>query len=473
MERLNIDCLILIFNELRTDKKSLHSCLLVNKVWCHLVVPILWGKYPWYVIDRKESEKLINVIISQLSSSSRKFLSENNVSLSSTILSKPLTFNYVSLCKFPGAENVSNIINIVNNYDFTKRRDLLEQEIYKLFISQCKNIKELSWETSQPLSLFPGALTCFSQLHSLRINMNIVSSNNLHEMAKICKDLNELIVNKYSQDTPGLISLIDAQRNLKSISFASYYIKKEREGTYEELSNVLARKGCTINNLYSSNLVGVISHSFLSSFINLKELTIYQYDDYKSEKIQEFQQYLAISKFPGLQSLKIGGVSCFKELAMLIEKTEGNLSYVYIDMSNKDAESTGMVIKAIADNCPKIEYLSTYLGPKDLIYVKPLLLHCSKLSRLRLKNLYENNNIGDELLDILTSSSPLSLNNIKLSGGWKYSINSIERFFESYRGRKLLEFGIKDNIHEDNFTIEHIKIIRKYINEGVIGHTNL
>ncbi|POG62836.1 hypothetical protein GLOIN_2v1691649 [Rhizophagus irregularis DAOM 181602=DAOM 197198] len=158
---------------------------------------------------------------------------------------------------------------------------------------------------------------------------------------------------------------------------------------------------------------------------------------------------------------------------MLIEKTEGNLSYVYIDMSNKDAESTGMVIKAIADNCPKIEYLSTYLGPKDLIYVKPLLLHCSKLSRLRLKNLYENNIIGDELLDILTSSSPLSLNNIKLSGGWKYSINSIERFFESYRGRKLLEFGIKDNIHEDNFTIEHIKIIRKYINEGVIGHTNL
>ncbi|GES98921.1 hypothetical protein GLOIN_2v1810914 [Rhizophagus clarus] len=254
MERLNIDCLILIFNELRTDKKSLHSCLLVNREWCHLIVPILWRKHPWFTTDRKESEKLINIIISHLSTSSRQLLFENNISLPSTILSKPLTFNYVSFCKFPGAQHINNIINIVNNYDFTRRRDLLEQEIYKLFVSQCKNVKELTWETSQPLSSFPDALSCFSQLNNLRINMNSINSNDLYEMAQICKDLNELIVNKYSQSNPGLISLIDAQRNLKSISFSSYYIKKENEGTCEELSKVLARKGCTINNLYSSNL---------------------------------------------------------------------------------------------------------------------------------------------------------------------------------------------------------------------------
>ena len=35
--------------------------------------------------------------------------------------------------------------------------NLLEQEIYKLFVGQCKNTKRLRWETSQPLSLFPGA----------------------------------------------------------------------------------------------------------------------------------------------------------------------------------------------------------------------------------------------------------------------------------------------------------------------------
>ena len=48
MEKLNVDCLILIFNELRADNNSLYSCLLVNKEWCHLVVPILWEEYPDY-----------------------------------------------------------------------------------------------------------------------------------------------------------------------------------------------------------------------------------------------------------------------------------------------------------------------------------------------------------------------------------------------------------------------------------------
>ena len=44
--------------------------------------------------------------------------------------------------------------------------NILTQEIYKLFVSQCKNIEELRWRTLQSLSLFPGALTCFSQLYS-------------------------------------------------------------------------------------------------------------------------------------------------------------------------------------------------------------------------------------------------------------------------------------------------------------------
>ncbi|PKY61889.1 hypothetical protein RhiirA4_487501, partial [Rhizophagus irregularis] len=40
------------------------------------------------------------------------------------------------------------------------------------------------------------------------------------------------------------------------------------------------------------------------------------------------------------------------------------------------AENTGILIKAIANNYPKIERLSTsYLEPKDFIHVKSLLLN--------------------------------------------------------------------------------------------------
>ncbi|PKY19316.1 hypothetical protein RhiirB3_432350 [Rhizophagus irregularis] len=53
-----------------------------------------------------------------------------------------------------------------------------------------------------------------SHLYSLNIDINSVNSNDLYEMAQICKNLNELIVDNCSQDIPGLIYLIDAQKFL-------------------------------------------------------------------------------------------------------------------------------------------------------------------------------------------------------------------------------------------------------------------
>ena len=124
--------------------------------------------------------------------------------------------------------------------------DLLEQEIYKLFVNNCKNIKELRWQTSQPLPLFPGASTCFSQLYELDIYVNYVNSTALYEMAQICKDLNELIIHKFYQDIPGLTSLINAQRNLKRVVICAL---EYREGPCKELGNALARKGNTLSYL--------------------------------------------------------------------------------------------------------------------------------------------------------------------------------------------------------------------------------
>ncbi|GBB85340.1 hypothetical protein RclHR1_01190016 [Rhizophagus clarus] len=449
MGKLIIDCLILIFNELQKENKSLYSCLLVNKEWCHLVVPILWEKCQDFSICDNSKEKLSNTILSCLPTSSKQLLLENNIRLPQTILSKPLTFNYVSFCKFISYKIIINIKNMVfkektlRKCNYSKEGNLLEQEIYKLFISQCKNIKRLKWINCHPLSLFPGALTCFSQLYSLALSLSLVNSNDLFEMAHICKHLNQLTVYGCSQDVPGLISLINAQRNLKSVSLSFNIIKK---GNCEELSKVLAKKGCTIDNLTLYNSVGAIPHSFLTSFVNLKNLTIRH--DYESDEkeIKELQKYLSISKFPNFETLDFDSYSpYFKELAMLIEETKGNITYISITTFNKSAENTGMLIKAIANNCPNINYLTTYLGPEDLIYVKSLLINCENLTNLCFKSLNSNYNIGDELLDILTKFSPKGLCNIRISGEWEYSIDAFKKFFESFRERKLLCFNIIDN----------------------------
>src|SRR5581483_5779374 len=159
MTKLNVDCLNLIFNELQKDRSSLYSCLLVNREWCNITVPILWKEHSWY--SKGESKrKVYNMILSCLSTTSKQLLSDNDINLSSiTPLKSSLLFNYISFCNFPRSKIVEKIVgmvlkeksvNIKGNFISDNKRNLLEQEIYKLFVSQCKNIGELCWGTTQP-----------------------------------------------------------------------------------------------------------------------------------------------------------------------------------------------------------------------------------------------------------------------------------------------------------------------------------
>src|SRR5204862_426076 len=94
------------------------------------------------------------------------------------------------------------------------------------------------------------------------------------------------------------------------------------------------------------------------------------------EEVREFLKYLMITEFSDLRSLTVDGIPCFKELAMLIEKTKGKISKV--DVYNiSTAKNSGMLIESIANHCLRIESLSTLLVPNDFIHVKSLLINCT------------------------------------------------------------------------------------------------
>jgi hypothetical protein len=42
--KLDRDCLWQIFANLEHDKKSLHSTILVNRIWCEIAIQFLWKK---------------------------------------------------------------------------------------------------------------------------------------------------------------------------------------------------------------------------------------------------------------------------------------------------------------------------------------------------------------------------------------------------------------------------------------------
>ncbi|RIA96738.1 hypothetical protein C1645_754178 [Glomus cerebriforme] len=469
MYRLNVDCLVLIFNELR-DKCSLYSCLLVNRKWCNLVVPILWNNYSWCNVDEDESI-FFDTILSWLPSPSRQLLSDNYIILPQKVHSEPPLFNYISFCKFPENEAIKRIMEMVldfNSYD-KRKRDLLEQEIYKLFVSQCKNAKELCWTSSQPLSLFPGASTCFSRLRNLFIDLDCINSNALYEMAKICRYLNTLIIYNCPQDLPELIFLIDAQRNLKNVNIYGSTIRK---GSYRELSKALARRCNTINHLHLGS-VRVNPPSL--SLVDQTQISIFNNETY--DNIKEFQQYLSILEFPDLQSLNVTGFSYFNELAMLIQKTNGKISRISINSTNITTDrNVEILIKAIASNCPNLEVLHINLDLKDFIHIISLLLNCKNLVEIRLNNstfVYNGYYVGNELLDILAKFSPMSLTNITISDEWGCSVSALSRFFECFRTRPLYYFHITFKGFRHYITKDHVDIVKKYIYEGVVKYSNI
>src|SRR4051812_47347256 len=89
MPQLPIDCLNEIFEYLKDDKVSLHSCLLVNHLWCEVSVRILWR-------DVCKYNKSYDTLISCLPNESKEILSKNGIIIQT---SKPPMFNYAGFCK--------------------------------------------------------------------------------------------------------------------------------------------------------------------------------------------------------------------------------------------------------------------------------------------------------------------------------------------------------------------------------------
>ena len=89
---LNEDALFLILEELKYDSYSLYSCLLVNKNWCKIVIPILW-KNPWKYLKKRKKSSLFDIIILHLSNETKKNLGDKGIIHLPT--EKPI-FNYIS-----------------------------------------------------------------------------------------------------------------------------------------------------------------------------------------------------------------------------------------------------------------------------------------------------------------------------------------------------------------------------------------
>ena len=108
--QLPADCLNEILEHLEEDKTTLHSCLLVNRLWCRVSVGILWRNV-LYPGSMKMASSILSTLIACLPNESKEVLRKNKIFIP-TPTSKPPLFNYAAFCK---VLSIYEIYKIVNN----------------------------------------------------------------------------------------------------------------------------------------------------------------------------------------------------------------------------------------------------------------------------------------------------------------------------------------------------------------------
>src|SRR4051794_1365632 len=129
MSKFNKDILFLIFEELQDDSKSLFSCLMVNRIWCETVIPVLW-RNPWrYDIVYSNKSYLFIIFISCLSNNIKESLTSKGIQLP-PISYQSLLFDYLTFCRSINIDIMNHIISTETSSDYDQF--LLQQEFYNI-----------------------------------------------------------------------------------------------------------------------------------------------------------------------------------------------------------------------------------------------------------------------------------------------------------------------------------------------------
>ncbi|GBC10028.1 hypothetical protein RclHR1_00930006 [Rhizophagus clarus] len=464
--RLPADCISEIIEYLEEDKYTLYSCLLANRLWCEISVKVLWRNVWSFYQQRplRVALSILSTLIACLPSESKELFHKNQILIPTPTSKSPL-FNYAAFCKVLLTHKIIRLVDdffkgslSVNSLSLKNRKDLVVNEIIKMFAKQIYSLRKMTYYCSNinfTFAHFPGV----QDLTELCCSSNL-PSNFFHQLSKICQNLQSISIEFSNDVSNGLIELISLQNNLRSLSLIAFDLN------WENIIPVLTTHSNMITKLHLYS--GVVSSplSFVKSFSKLQEIifTFYEETDY-----EDFTK-LEYIKFPELQILKFPTL-CPKSdhVIKFLENNGTNLKNFYT------SESDNALRLSIAKYCPNLKNLFIVFKNGELNILKSIFSNCQNLESIKIQ-------CGKWYLaekDVLETIATYSLNSfykLKL-----YNVNrrsdlspgDLESFFINWRNRtskKLLEFIVIKNenyIHLDECE-ENMKIIKKYENLGII-----
>jgi hypothetical protein len=379
------DCILNILKYLYKDHKTLFSCLLINKQWCEITIPILWRK-PWKLgISTEFWEFITDSLILCLSDYSKQVLHINGI-IPSSILSQKPKFDYVSYINYISQDIITKFVNNYITLNFEEEtfssmhKDLLFEEIWKMFLNQCISLKSITLPNIKIIDYLHEG-NCLKNIKKLFCSTDLDPSLFL-DLSKICQNISKFIIiqNKdlENDEIGGLNTLIESQFNIEEIYIESF-MNIENDSLSKSLSlHINSLKSITLKNFNS------LPHSLFynSEFPNLKILKI---------KLINNLKILDTIKLPNLEILEIlNNSSLIDQTIDLYSKlisttTNGNLKKINIEVSNDQCfDDLKDFIDIITISCNKIEYLTLWINDKLFNNLQSLLINCKNLKHITL-----------------------------------------------------------------------------------------
>jgi hypothetical protein len=473
MSNLNKDILFLIFEELQDDSKSLFSCLMVNRLWCETVIPILW-RDPWcYDINYSNKNYLFIIIASYFSDDIKESLTRQGIKLPS-VSCQLLSFDYLSFCR---SINV-NTINIITSIGspLVYNQFLLQQEFFDLFMKKFPELKYLDMKSiKHQIFYFPKARLRLESLCELKCDTSIDSSY-YYGLAQLCQFIQRIIIiNVEPNNCHGIAKLIEVQKNLKHFEWKDDHDEDlvPESDSYKEILLALENSANVINHL--NTYFVITSHTLQKVLPKLHKLKtlIAEFGSFSEEQL----------KMCIYHDLEIFIIDYYElnAASIIIENSGGHLKKILLkpyevgDYINNFIDDSLILIRKIHKNCPSIEYLSLTFSPsrEHFTELEILLSNCQNLKSLFLdifdhaheKLTHENIlEYGEKLLKILLSSTPIKLKEIRFCGDLEFSLEALEEFLEKWKGCAL-SILTSDNNYEDD---DYKNLINKYKSNEVI-----
>ncbi|POG71922.1 hypothetical protein GLOIN_2v1774306 [Rhizophagus irregularis DAOM 181602=DAOM 197198] len=381
-----------IIQYFRKDISTLYSCILINRLWCRLAIPLLWEdpfpKKDPFSREYLKNQHFIEIYLSKLNEDVKTKLYEYGVN-NNLISSNTLLFNYPSFIKYLNIDKILSSIRTWVDTVVGKNQGKLVNLIYKslleIFIENEGNLYSFEVDLSTSYSYYFNNIDLILQNPNLTYNIRNLTfrihdydPQNIIKLLKFlysnCNSILSMVLNfplyDIIRDRPliekCLTQIINSQHNLKKISF--------------DLGTTLYNPFLSLKNSNCSNTLNIIIFYYIDfkDIISILQEVFDQLNVLESIHIlychslnSDFvQQIIKVNKPIKLRSLFMNEILHVESLQLLLEKFGDYLeNFGFEYMSNEYNEPKRQLFKSIMEYCTKIRYFDSGKPYDNNIYL--------------------------------------------------------------------------------------------------------